>query len=212
MSDHQISLEELTQRYVDAVEAEEEARFTQSAIAWSAREMGGKASLAHIASQAHRKAYRLVAQADTFDLVKLRETRPTLTWLHLNILATAAAAIIGTGPTEQVMAQMKANPGMENAGWWMLEEWADKVVDNEWTPADLRREIGTYLGGPTDDPSVIVKKAESSSEKLKKVVDEAVRANVLEPVVERVESAHKYAEARMKEAGAARSASWDGRQ
>ena len=198
MSDHQISLEELTQRYVDAVEAEEAARFTQSAIAWSAREMSGKAALTHIASQAHRKTYRLVAQADTFDLVKLRESRPVLTWLHLNILATAAPALL---------------KGVDAAASWdVLTQWADKIVDSEWTPADLRREIGSAIGGPADDPSVIVKKAEASSEKLKKVVDEAVRANVLEPVVERVESAHKYAEARMKEAGAARSASWDGRQ
>lgn len=204
MSKHQVSLEELTQRYIDAVEAEEEARFKQSAIAWSAREMSGKAALQHIAGQAHRKAYKLVTQADTFDLIKLRENRPTLTWLHLNILATAAAAIIDTGPSERVMQQMKSNPGMEKPGWLMLEEWADEVVDNEWTPADLRREIGMYLGGPTDDPSVIVKKAESSSEKLKKVVDEAVQANVLEPVFERVESAHKYAEARLREVKAAK--------
>jgi len=174
----EISLEEMSQRYLDAVEAEEEARFTQSAIAWSAREMSGKAALEHIAHLAHRKPYKLVTQADTFDLVKLREDRPTLTWLHLNILMTSAPALLKVAHSDDA--------------WAVLVGWADDVVDKEYTPAQLRAQIKLAIGGPLDDPSVIVHKAESSTTKLRKVADEADQVGVLQQVKDRVDSLHAY--------------------
>jgi hypothetical protein len=195
MSD--ISLEELTQRYLDAVVAEEQARFSQSAIAWTLRDEGQKAALQHVANMAQRKLYKLQHQAEVYEFDELKNDRPTLTWLHLSILVIAKAALVSRALAEDPSLR---DLSTSNCEWQVLKGWANRMVDEQWTPAELRRQIRAFIQGPKDDPSTIISKAESSATKMKKIADEAVEAKVLPAVLTRIESAFNYAEHRLEEA------------
>lgn len=176
------TLDQALQAAVDIEEALQQDRLTSAAIATTIKEGFGPAGLNSLAQTIHKKRSTLEADIAAFAISDLLEDRPTLTWIHLNILR---------------LIQDVKNPGKAAEE---RKSWADKASDQNWSPADLRRHIAASRRQPVS-PDVVVHKAKSTSEKLKGIADEAEEVGVLPQVEEQVESVTRYIEAKKREPG-----------
>ena len=161
--------------YILANEFQEETRLVMASVAKRVLDRMGKAGLDALSQATQRKRSTLVAEAEVSDIAHLRDGRPTLTVMHLQILRLIGSAI-------------------------EREAWADRTAEENWSPADLRRSIQAAKRKPEDlAPDVVLKKADASADKFKSVVDQAVEAGVLGPVTEKAEGLVAYAKAKGQE-------------
>jgi hypothetical protein len=168
------SVEQAQAVYILANEFQEETRLVMAGVSARVRDIMGRGGLDALSQATHRKRSTLLAEAEVSDIASLRDGRPTLTIMHLQVLRL----VRGLG--ESVVA------------------WADKTVDENWSPADLRRAIQASRRKPEDlAPDIVLKKADASADKFKSVVDQAVEAGVLEPVTEKAEGLVAYAKAKV---------------
>lgn len=164
-------LEQAVTAYVELMQAGESVRLMEADLCRRVSEQMGRAGLKAVAQASHRRATVLARQAAVAKLVPLLERFPVLSYTHLEILSRLDIPDV--------------------------EGFAVAAADQGWSPAELRRAIAASRG-VEDDPSTIVKKADSATERLKGLADEADQAGVLPEVADRIRSAYEYASAKME--------------
>lgn len=168
------TLEEAHQQYLDLAESHEGARFLMADLSRRVQDRMGRAGLISLAQVTHRKKSTLEQEARVARLADLRSDRPTLTFTHFAVVCR--------------MAREEA------------VKWLELASSDDWSPAELRRKIADAHRQP-EGPDVVLKKADSSAERFKGVVDQAASVGVLRDVREKAEGVVAYAQAQERKTG-----------
>lgn len=171
------TLEDFLQAAADDLEAQVDARVRSGRLYAAGLQQFGEAGLKAASQTIHRKIHFLLSAIALAGIARLREGRPTLDIVHLNVLL---------GVKSEAEREM----------------WADRAAEGDWSAAQLRREIAAARRIPEDRlPEVIVRKIGSSTERLKGLADEAEEAGVLPEAASAVESLAGYVRTKMNARG-----------